>query len=208
MIGLRRRQDPDLFMRLVTPHMQALHRLAFRFTTQASTAEDLVQELLTRLYARAERLDKIENLRPWLARALYNLFIDERRRWIRNPLRNTLEPTDEDISDGTPRRATTPEFHAEMNILTQTLQELLDKLPDDQRAVVLLRDVEGYELHETASILGIPLGTAKSRLHRAHLQLQNALQQRNLRVSNFVSMDEAAGVDTSTSDYGVASNDV
>jgi RNA polymerase sigma-70 factor (ECF subfamily) len=207
MIGLRR-QDPDLFMRLVTPHLQALHRLACRFTGQTSTAEDLVQELLTRLYARAERLDKIENLRPWLARALYNLFIDERRRWIRNPLRDTLEPTDEDISDGTQKGATTPEFHAEMKILTRTLQELLDKLPDDQRAVVLLRDVEGYELHETASILGIPLGTVKSRLHRAHSQLQNALQQRNLRVSNFVSMDEAAGLDTSASDYGVASNDM
>ena len=208
MISLRRRQDPDLFMRLVTPHLQALHRLAFRFTTQASSAEDLVQELLTRLYARAERLDKIEKLRPWLARALYNLFIDERRRWTRNPLCNTLEPIDEDIGDGTQRSATTPEFHAEMKILTQTLQELLGKLPDDQRAVVLLRDVEGYELHETASILGIPLGTAKSRLHRAHLQLQNALQQRNLCVSNFVSTDEAASVDTATSSYGATSNDV
>jgi RNA polymerase sigma-70 factor (ECF subfamily) len=208
MISLRRRQDPELFMRLVTPHLHALHRLAFRFTTQTSSAEDLVQELLTRLYARAERLDKIEKLRPWLARALYNLFIDERRRWIRNPLCNALEPTDEDIGDGTQKHATTPEFHAEMRILTQTLQELLGKLPEDQRAVVLLRDVEGYELHETADILGIPLGTAKSRLHRAHLQLQNALQQRNLRVSNFVSMDEAASLDTATSDYGVASNDV
>src|ERR1700736_2298074 len=122
MISLRR-QDPDLFMRLVTPHLQALHRLAFRFTTQTSSAEDLVQELLTRLYARAERLDKIENLRPWLARALYNLFIDERRRWVRDPLRNTLEPTDEDIGAGTEKYASTPEFHAEMNILTQTLQE-------------------------------------------------------------------------------------
>ena len=91
-----------------------------------------------------------------------------------------------------------------MKILTQTLQELLGKLPDDQRAVVLLRDVEGYELHEAASILGIPLGTVKSRLHRAHLQLQNALQQRNLCVANFVSMDEAASADTVTSDYGVA----
>src|ERR1700730_15216860 len=119
MISLWRRQDPDLFMRLVTPHLQALHRLAFRFTTQASSAEDLVQELLTRLYARAERLHNIEKLRPWRARALYNLFIDERRRWTRTPLGNALDPIDEDKGDGTQRSATTPEFHAEMKILSQ-----------------------------------------------------------------------------------------
>jgi RNA polymerase sigma factor (sigma-70 family) len=207
-ISLRRHQDPDLFMRLVRPHLQALHRLAFRFTGQTSLAEDLVQELLTRLYARADRLDKIESLRPWLARALYNLFIDERRRWIRNPLRHTMEPTDQDFNENTHKRAASPEFDAEMKLLTQTLEDLLAKLPEEQRSVVLLRDVEGYELHETASILGVPLGTVKSRLHRAHLQLQNALQQRNLCVSNFVSTDEAASVDTATSSYGATSNDV
>jgi RNA polymerase sigma-70 factor (ECF subfamily) len=189
-ISLRRHQDPDLF------------------TGQTSLAEDLVQELLTRLYARAERLDKIESLRPWLARALYNLFIDERRRWIRNPLRHTMEPTDQDFNENTHKRAASPEFDAEMKLLTQTLEDLLAKLPEEQRSVVLLRDVEGYELHETASILGVPLGTVKSRLHRAHLQLQNALQQRNLCVSNFVSTDEAASVDTATSSYGATSNDV
>ena len=208
MIRLPRRNDPDLFTRLVRPHLQPLHRLAFRLTTDNGLAEDLVQELLTRLYARAEPLEKIEKLRPWLARALYNLFIDERRRWVRNPLRGTREPTDEDFDQGGQGRAANPEFQAEMAILTQTLQAVLTSLPEEQRAVVLLRDVEGYDLEETAQILSIPVGTAKSRLHRAHLQLQNALQQRNLGVAHFVSKEEAANLGAAAPHFGVAHHDV
>jgi RNA polymerase sigma factor (sigma-70 family) len=197
----------DLFAELLRPHLPALYRLAYRFTGRQHEAEDLLQELLTRLYERSEKLDAIENLRPWLARALYHLFIDERRRWVRNPLKDASDPDDGDCALKSQERSD-PEFHAEMTLLTQNLEELLAQLPEEQRAVVLLKDVEGYELGETASILGIALGTAKSRLHRAHLHLQKALQQRNLLPSNVVLTDESSNLGAPMSGYGVADNEV
>ena len=81
-----RRLPPETFRRLIEPHTQALYRLAFRFTGRRADAEDLLQELLTRMYAKSARLANIDLLRPWLARALYNLFVDERRRNARSAL--------------------------------------------------------------------------------------------------------------------------
>ena len=198
----------DVFAELLRPHLPALYRLAYRLTGRQHEAEDLLQELLTRLYARSEKLDAVESLRPWLARALYNLFIDERRRWAHNPLKHASDPDDGNCTLKSHERSGNPEFHTEMSLLTQNLEELLAQLPEEQRAVVLLKDVEGYELHETASILGIALGTAKSRLHRAHLQLQKALQQRNLFLSNVVLTDEPSDLSAAMSGIGVADNEV
>lgn len=214
-LGTKRRQQaadgtsrPDIFADLLRPHLAALYRLAYRFTGRQHEAEDLLQELLTRLYARSEKLDAIDSLRPWLARALYHLFVDERRRWARNPLKHA---SDADDGEGTLKlreSSQNPEFRVEMSLLMQNLEELLVQLPEEQRAVVLLKDVEGYELQETASILGIALGTAKSRLHRAHLHLQKALQQRNLFLSNVVLTDESGDLGAPMSGYGVADNEV
>lgn len=198
----------DSFAGLLRPHLPALYRLAYRLAGQQHEAEDLLQELLTRLYSRSERLDEIESLRPWLARALYNLFIDERRRWARNPLKEPSEPDDGDYVLKCRERSGNPEFQTEMRLLTRTLEQLLAQLPEEQRAVVLLKDVEGYELQETADILGIALGTAKSRLHRAHQQLQHALQQRNLYLSNVVSIEELTDRSAAMSSYGVADNEM
>ena len=198
----------DVFAELLRPHLPALYRLAYRFTGRQHEAEDLLQELLTRLYARSEKLDAIESLRPWLARALYHLFIDERRRWARNPLKHASDPDDGDSTLPSQERSDNPEFHMEMTLLTQSLEELLAELPEEQRAVVLLKDVEGFELQETANILGIALGTAKSRLHRAHLHLQKALQQRNLFPSNVVGTDESSNLSAPMSGYGVTDNEV
>jgi RNA polymerase sigma factor (sigma-70 family) len=207
-VGVAESPPSEVFAELLRPHLPALYRLAYRFAGGQDEAEDLLQELLARLYARSERLDAVESLRPWLARALYNLFIDERRRWARNPLKHASDPDDGACTLLSQERSDNPEFQVEMTLLTQNLQELLAELPEEQRVVVLLKDVEGYGLQETANILGIALGTAKSRLHRAHLHLQKALQQRNLLPSNVVGMDESRDLSAPMPGYGVADNEV
>jgi len=80
-----------------------------------------------------------------------------------------------------------------MERLRQHLAELVEKLPEDQREVIILHDVEGYELHESAEILGVAVGTVKSRLHRGHERLRQWLGQRNLSPATVVLSSEDAG---------------
>jgi RNA polymerase sigma-70 factor (ECF subfamily) len=179
----------------VRPHLQALYRLAYRFTGRQHEAEDLLQELLTRLYARPERLNGIESLRPWLARALYNLYIDERRRLARSPLGRLHLTAQEDAFAGLPDKHTDLNLSAEMAQVREHLGELVQQLPQEQREVVILHDVEGYELQEVAEILGVALGTVKSRLHRGHERLREWLRQRNLSPATVVLSTEGSGVE-------------
>jgi RNA polymerase sigma-70 factor (ECF subfamily) len=173
-----------------------LYRLACRFTGRQHEAEDLLQELLTRLYARAERLDRVENLRPWLARALYNLYVDERRHLTRSALGriNPSSPDESDPTDFTARAAPDTDLNVstEMEHMRRHLAELVEKLPQDQREVIILHDVEGYELHESAEILGVAVGTVKSRLHRGRERLRQWLRQRNLSPATVVLSSEDA----------------
>ncbi len=203
----------DAFSELVRPHLAALYRLAYRFTGRQHEAEDLLQELLTRLYARAERLDGIESLRPWLARALYNLYIDERRRLARSAHGHihsaagseTLEHED---LPARPDPNTDLNFSAEMDQVRQHLGELLEQLPQEQREVVILHDVEGYELHEAAEILGVAVGTVKSRLHRGHERLRHRLRQRNLSPATVVLSTEGRGGAPDLPLAGLSDNEV
>jgi RNA polymerase sigma factor (sigma-70 family) len=190
----------DAFSKLVRPHLAGLHRLAYRFTGRQHEAEDLLQELLTRLYARPERLNGIESLRPWLARALYNLYVDERRRLARSPLGHLHSTAaggtaEEDGFAGLPDKKTDLNFSTEMAHMRQHLGELVQQLPQEQREVVILHDVEGYELQEAAEILGVALGTVKSRLHRGHERLREWLRQRNLSPATVVLSNEGPGVE-------------
>jgi RNA polymerase sigma-70 factor (ECF subfamily) len=193
--------------------LPALYRLALRFTGRQFEAEDLLQELLTRLYARGERLTEVDSLRPWLARALHNLHVDQRRHLARTPLGHLQQPA-HDAADAEAEafpvqdRSAHPDFSLEMERLQQGLAEAVAELPDEQSAVVILHDVEGYELHETAAILGVALGTVKSRLHRAHGRLRERLRQRNLIPSNVVSRDESPGEEAAISNLGVSDHEL
>jgi RNA polymerase sigma factor (sigma-70 family) len=203
----------DAFSELVRPHLPGLHRLAYRFTGRQHEAEDLLQELLTRLYAHPERLNGIESLRPWLARALYNLYVDERRRLARSPLghlRSTAAGAtdEEDALAVLPDKNTDLSFSTEMAQLRQHLGELVQQLPQEQREVIILHDMEGYELQEAAEILGLALGTVKSRLHRGHERLREWLRQRNLSPATVVLSTEGPGVEPESPVARVSSDEM
>jgi len=169
--GLRRR-GRDRFEELVAPHVEHLYRLAYRFTGARNDAEDLVQDLLVKLYPRCGELERVEALRPWLARALYHQFIDGVRRYHADPLRNSEDP--EVLEEFAAPRANT-----EQEIATEQLRDrlvtALETLNPDQRALITLHDVEGYTLTELEGILDTPLGTLKSRLHRARARMRDQL---------------------------------
>ena len=162
----------DRFTALLTPHLPALFRLSYRLTGRRADAEDLLQDMLAKLFERGAELSSIRDLRPYLARVLYNRFVDDRRRYRRRVLT---------LVDGSGRGRETvsredPAADAERSERDACLQRALARLSDDHRIVVLLADAEGHTLAEIEAMTDVPLGTLKSRLHRARARLRELLE--------------------------------
>ncbi len=155
----------------MAPHVEPLYRLAFRFCGNQHEAEDLVQDLLTKLFPRHNELVKIENLRTWLARTMRNHYIDSYRRKVRSPVSFGLE----DDYESEASRESGPAHQLATTQLQQELISAVEQLNEDQRVLVTMHDMEAYTLSELADILDTPIGTLKSRLHRARARLRNIL---------------------------------
>ena len=173
----RTRNAASKFEDLLRPHVEHLYRLAWRFTGSVADAEDLVQDVLLKLYPRTEELSDIEQLRPWLARVLYHRYVDFVRERARSPIADPAPGSegDGDPLEGLPAVQDGPEEHAERGQWHERIRRALDQLNPDQRAVVTMHDIEGYSLEELETILETPLGTLKSRLHRARHRLRALL---------------------------------
>jgi RNA polymerase sigma-70 factor (ECF subfamily) len=163
------------FERLLRPHLDRLYRFAYRLTGSKAEAEDLFQDVLVKLFDKLDDLIKIEEPGSWISRVLYNHFIDDRRRFARQRLvsvdEGQLPPGGVDSLAGTDNPAHDAERLEDMIRLERALKEL----SEEHRIVVLLHDGEGYKLSEIQDITGDPIGTVKSRLHRARARLRELL---------------------------------
>lgn len=170
----------EIFADLVRPHLKILYRLAYRLTGNSHDAEDLIQDLLFKAYGRLDELRAIEKRRAWLARVLYNQFIDNRRRNSRSPLHLAVDHSaDEgDFLGELGMDRSGPETEVIRETEQQLILGALSRLPDDQRNIVILADIEGFTLAEMETIVDCPQGTLKSRLHRARARLRELLQSR------------------------------
>ena len=161
------------FDALLRPHLDRLYRFAYRLCGKKSEAEDLFQDVLAKVFARLDDLVEIEEPGPWLSRVMYNHFIDGKRRYARQRLVSVEElPGDgiESVPGGFD-----PVQDAERIANIMQLEKALERLSDDHRLVVLLHDTEGYKIEEIHKITGDPVGTIKSRLHRARARLREIL---------------------------------
>ncbi len=167
--------DAALFEQLLRPHLPRLFRLACRLTSSKVDADDLFQDVLTRLYPRLSELQNLEHAASWLARVMYNHFIDDQRRSARRRLRVVEESS---LAGGSIEAlgSTGDNLHgAVWREQIQTLDRALNMLSEEHRLVIMLHDAEGYKLKEIQEITGDPLGTIKSRLHRARARLREIL---------------------------------
>lgn len=163
------------FETLVLPHLEWLYRLAYRYTGHQQDAEDLVQELLVRLYRNPGNLPQANAPRPWLIRALHNLFVDQWRHRRRTPFGH-LHPEPWDSLFANAGGADTPEDALQSAGVRHQVVSALYRLDEKHRALLVLHDVEGHSLPELAETLGLPLGTLKSRLFRARRKLRLQLE--------------------------------
>ncbi len=169
--------DPKFaFERLVRPHFDRLYRLAWRLAGSRAEAEDLFQEVLVKAFGKLDDLVEIDEPGSWLSRVMYNLFIDQKRRFMRQ----RMHLVDEGMLageglEGLPGPGD-PAHDNERYDKFLRLDRALSQLSDDHRIVVLLHDTEGYKLEEIHELTGVPVGTVKSRLHRARARLREILE--------------------------------
>lgn len=176
-LGFTRTNVSD-FELLVMPHLPGLYRLAYRFTGKREDAEDLVQDLLVKVYPRRHEVDESGQVRAWLAKVMYRLFVDQWRSRRAAPVFSAHDVGPE--SEGDPLDSFVADQegvdHAVFCSQRQRfLLAALEQLSEDHRAILILHDVEGYCLSELERILELPLGTLKSRLHRARAHLRTVL---------------------------------
>ena len=167
--------NSHLFDKLVRPHFERLYRLAYRLTGSKPEAEDLFQELLIKAFSKLDDLVNIEEPGSWLARIMYNLFIDQHRRFTRQ--RMLLVEEGRLAGDGLAGLPGSENPVADQERLEQMnqLDSALQQLSEEHRIIVLLHDTEGYKLTEIQELIGVPVGTVKSRLHRARTRLREIL---------------------------------
>ena len=179
-MSARASDDHVLYEREIAFHRRELYPAALRMTRNHSDAEDLVQESMARAYAGIRHFTPGTNGRAWLFRILSNTFVSSYRKRQREPVQ-VLSAEFEALlaaAAGPADRARTAQS-AEDAVLGQfshsDVRQALRELPEVFRATVYLADVEGYPYREIAEMLGVPIGTVMSRLHRARAQLRKRL---------------------------------
>lgn len=171
----------DAFEAEALSHLDALYGVACRMTRNAADAEDLVQDTLIKAMRARGQFQPGTNLKAWLFKILTNTFIN---RFHRGGLeRSVLDgPDSEPLADAW---MSTASMNAMRDAETQALRPLLEaeidraleELPEDFRLAVVLSDVEELSYKEIAEVMGCPVGTVMSRLHRGRKLLQKALYE-------------------------------
>ena len=170
--------DLDAFNRLVEQYQRPLHNLCLRMLASAEAAEDATQDAFIAAYRAVHRFRGTQTggFRAWLFRIAVNACYDEMRRRRSRPSVSLDAPRGESGRKlDVPNPGPTLEERAQTAELGGAIQEALSALPSDQRLAVILCDVQGMEYTEIALIMGVSLGTVKSRINRARSRLRERL---------------------------------
>jgi RNA polymerase sigma-70 factor (ECF subfamily) len=162
-----RHDDWRDFEAVALPHLERLFRLALWLERDRDVAEDLVQETFAQALQSFHRFEPGTNCRAWLVSILQHLRSNRRRALARLPV---LQDTEEQIAETVAYEPPTPQGITEEEVLIA-----LRRLPQGFQEIILLSDVEQFSYKEIAEVLGIPMGTVMSRLHRARKLLRTEL---------------------------------
>ena len=171
--------DPAAFQALVERHRSMVYRVAYQFAGNHYDAEDIAQEVFIKVYRSLDKFRQDAQLSSWMYRIVMNACIDHRRRHspagsapfgeeAEQKLMNTAEETPD------------PENRAYAGELGQVLEAEINRLPQGQRIVFVMRHHQGLKLGEIAAALGLAEGTVKRQLHAAVHRLRHALRRANV----------------------------
>ena len=168
------------FYALVEPNLRSLKNTAFRLTKDALDSEDLLQETMYKAYKAFGQYEVDTNFRAWIFRIMVNTFISSYRKKVKQPQKVSYDDSESfytyQNSDSDSLFSENYESNAE-DYFNDDIKEALDKLPYYFRLIVLLYDIERFSYLEISKMLGVPVGTVMSRLHRGRSLLRNKLQK-------------------------------
>jgi RNA polymerase sigma-70 factor, ECF subfamily len=176
-----RANDDAAYDELVRVYHASIFHVAYRMLGDSGDASDVVQEIFLKVFRNINGFKGESSLKTWIFRIAFSEILN-RLRWWKRRHRHATVSLDEDqngngygyqLSDSTPG----PEQILQSKEQEQAIQQALKKLSSDHRSIIILRDIEGFSYGEIAEVLGVSIGTVKSRLARARADLKKSLMR-------------------------------
>jgi RNA polymerase sigma-70 factor, ECF subfamily len=166
LIRIAKRGNPDAFARIVANYRNFVYRTAYGVLHHNTDAEDVTQETFIKVYQSLRSLRDEKTFPAWLARITVRNALD----WRARHLRYKLEP----LEDSQATSGVNPHHQTDIRM---EVEHAMQQLGDDYRTILVLRELHGFSYEELADILDLPVGTVRSRLHYARIQLREQLQK-------------------------------
>lgn len=176
-----KRGEEEAFQELLARYRNAIYGLCYRMTRSAEDARDLAQEVFIKVFSLLDRYDESFAFSSWIFRIATNHCIDHLRR---NRLRflsldGYTSPDGDEIEIPVPDKGAQPDRVLERREAMEKLEEVIADLPPHYKAIILLRHDQELSYEEIATVLDLPLGTVKARIHRARAMVQQMLKVRS-----------------------------
>ncbi|NOS92555.1 MAG: sigma-70 family RNA polymerase sigma factor [Cyclobacteriaceae bacterium] len=173
------KEKGEIFNQEFLPHINSMYNFGYRLTLDRDDAKDLVQDTYLKAYRFVESFQKGTNAKAWLFRILKNSFINDYRKKSKEPAKVDYQEVETYYNSEEVDRQITPDLRVESlkDMIGDEISNALNSLDVDFKTVIILCDLEGFKYEEMAKILDIPIGTVRSRLHRARNLLKEKLSE-------------------------------
>ena len=167
----------ELYHKEMVPHMTLLYNYALRLTGNEDDAKDLLQDTYLKAYRFIDKYQKGTNAKAWLFRILKNSFINNYRKSTRTPDQVEYQEVEEYVDLLRDKSSPVSDLRNDFydNLLEDEVVSAMDSLTEEFRTIIILSDLEQMTYEEIAGFMDCPLGTVRSRLHRARKSLQSRL---------------------------------
>lgn len=173
------KQKDDIFHGEFMPHINSMYNFAYRLTMDGDDAKDLLQDTYLKAYRFIDSFQQGTNAKAWLFRILKNSFINDYRKKSKEPSKVDYQEVESYYNSEEVDRQITPDLRVEalQDMIGDEISDALNSLDVDFKTVIILADLEEFKYDEMAKILDIPIGTVRSRLHRARNLLKEKLSE-------------------------------
>ncbi|XZE43480.1 RNA polymerase sigma factor [Pirellulaceae bacterium SH467] len=169
--------ESQCFAELVLRYERPVFQSVFAFLGNRQEAEDVTQDVFVTAFRKIASFEYRASFLTWLRRIAFNQCVDARRK---SKSRRTTS-VDFEIEPQRDSQVSSPDRVAQGNELIDRVRGAIDTLAEEQRTIILLRDIDGLDYSEIAGLLDIPVGTVRSRLHRARCELREVMEKRGLQ---------------------------
>lgn len=172
------KEKEEVFDNEFMPHITAMYNFAYRLTFEEDDAKDLVQDTYLKAFRFINSFEKGTNAKAWLFRIMKNSFINDFRKKSKEPAKVDYQEVETFYNSDDVDKSITTDLRVEtvQDMMGDEISNALNSLDVDFRTVIILCDLEGFKYDEMAKILDIPIGTVRSRLHRARNLLKEKLR--------------------------------